>query len=96
MITIDMPEGCPKRGDIVQMNVGDRRERTWLILKIKVIRKTDSSKRYRVWMARWWELETDLRLALYRSAERNGGQKVIFFKRYAAKRKKSFEDYMKL
>ena len=46
-------------------------------------------------MARWWELEMDLRLALYVSAERNGGQRVILFKRYAAKkRKKTFEELM--
>jgi hypothetical protein len=97
MITIDMSDGdpAPKRGDIVQTNVGDKkRERTWLVLKSRKVRSQTFSSRYQVWMGRWWQLETDLRLALYRSAERNGGQRVIFFKRYPAKRRKSFEQYM--
>ena len=93
LIFIDLASGDPppKRGDIVQTNVGDRRERTWLVLKSRKI----SSSRYSVWMARWWELEMDLRLALYVSAERNGGQRVILFTRYSArKRKKTFEELM--
>ena len=69
MITIYMSDGdpAPKRGDLVQTNVGYRRERTWLVIKArKIKRKTEiGSPRYHVWMARWWELETDLRLTLY-------------------------------
>jgi hypothetical protein len=99
VILIDILDGSPgpKRGDIVQTNVGNRKERTWLVLKSrKISRKASTSyPRYQVWMARWWHLETELRLALYRSAERNGGQQVISFKRYPAKRRRGFEDYMK-
>lgn len=43
--------------------------------------------RFNVWMARWWELESGLRMRLYRSAERAGGQNVHYFYRYPAKKK---------
>jgi hypothetical protein len=89
---IDMLSGpAPKRGDIVQSNVGSRRERTWLVLSV---RSTKRPARYKVFMARWWELEADMRIRLYRSAERAGGQRVIFFKRHPAKRRLSFEKYI--
>lgn len=103
MFTVDCKEGmsAPKRGDIFQTSIGDRRERTWLILKVrKVARKRPApttiwtGQRYQIWAARWWELEAEMRIALWRSAERNGGQQVIWFHRYPAKKKKSFEQYM--
>lgn len=99
MIMMDMLDGdpAPKRGDIVQTNVGDRRERTWLVLGArKVKRKAGLVPRYQVHMARWWELEPEIRVLLYRSAERNGGQRVIYFKRYSPqwKKRKTFEQYM--
>jgi hypothetical protein len=99
MITIDILDGgpAPKRGDIVQTNVGDRRERTWLVIRVRHVRRRENSlmPRYEVWTARWWELEPDMRMRLFASAERAGGQRVILFKRYPPKkRKRTFEDLM--
>ena len=90
MPTIDIFDGpLPKRGDIVQSNVGQRRERTWLILHARRIRSRPKGvPRFDVWMARWWQLEADFRMRLYRSAERSGGQNVLFFHRYPAAKKK--------
>jgi hypothetical protein len=85
---------APKRGDIVQSNVGNKRERTWMILRVRKIARRDSHtplgklpRRYAVWMVRWWELEADFRMRLYRSAERAGGQQVMDFVRYPAKKR---------
>jgi len=80
----------PKRGDIVQTNVGNRRERTWLILRVRQMRRRTKKgvPRFDVWMARWWELESDFRMRLYRSAERNGGQNLMYFQRYPPKKKR--------
>lgn len=100
-ITIDMLDGTtiPKRGDLVQTNVGDVRERTWFVLRTRrLVPRKKGVPRAKLWIERWWELEPAFRLRLYRSAIRNGGQRVIHFKRYPSKRKKrlSFEDYMAL
>lgn len=84
MFFIDMYDDVvPKRGDLVHTNVGDRRERTWLILRVHRSRKKPKGvPRFHVWMARWWEIDSDLRIRLYRSAERNGGQNAIQVVRY--------------
>lgn len=98
---IDILDGGPgpKRGDLVETNVGDKRQRTWFVLRARRIRRKDRSApaRYEVEMARWWELEVEMRLRLYRSAERNGGQRVIHFTRYRRKpkRRMTFDDYMR-
>lgn len=85
---IDMHEGgTPKRGDLLQTNVGSRRERTWMILTVRRMASRNHPRRYMLWAARWWELEVDMRVRLFRSAERNGGQRVIWFKRYPARKK---------
>jgi hypothetical protein len=99
MITIDILDGgpAPKRGDLVHTNIGDRRERTWLVIRVRAIRRRETSlpPRYEVWMERWWQIEPDMRMRLYGSAERAGGQRVIMFRRYPAKkRKRTFEDLM--
>lgn len=92
---------APKRGDLLQSNIGKRTERTWLILGVKAMAGAKSpdgrmSKRFRLWAERWWELETEMRMALFRSAERSGGQNYWPFYRYPAKKKKktTFEDYV--
>ena len=104
MIFYDLPHDSvpPKRGDIMQTNVGQRRERTWLILRVRWIRRAKVREtpeailfRYQIWMARWWELEPDMRMRLFRSAERNGGQRIFPFYRYPVKRKQTFEDHMR-
>ena len=86
MFFIDMygqDAAFPKRGDLVQSNVGDKRERTWMILRSHRSRREPKGvPRFYVWMARWWEIEPDLRMRLYRSAQRNGGQNVIEVFRY--------------
>lgn len=89
-MTLDMLDGSPipKRGDLLQSNVGDRRARTWFVLAVHPLKPLKGLPRCRVWMERWWELDADLRMRLYRSAERHGGQNVIEFTRYPAKRRK--------
>ena len=95
-VTIDILGSAPKRGDILQTNVGNSRERTFLVTACRVLREKIGMLRYKVWAHRWWELDTRFRLALFRSADRHGGQNVILFKRYAVKkRKQTFEEYMR-
>lgn len=93
--TLDMTDGhpIPKRGDIVQTNVGDTRERTWFVLHSHPLRPTKGVPRCRLWLERWWEIEPELRLRLYRSAERNRGQRYIHTRRYPAKNRKTFEQH---
>lgn len=97
MFTIDMLSGesVPKRGDLLQTNMGDRRERTWMILRVRELKPSRGVPRAKLWAARWWELEPEMRMALYRSAERAGGQRVVYFKRYPQKKRKSFEELMR-
>ena len=85
-LNLDSLDGSiPKRGDILQTNVGDRRERTCLILGVRRMRRPG---RFNVWAERWWQIEPILRWRLYLSAERNGGQQVIYFRRYKPRPKK--------
>jgi hypothetical protein len=91
LITVmDMLDGSdiPKRGDLLHSNVGNRRERTWIVLRVRTLRRTKSVPRCQIWAERWWQMEVALRVRLYRSAERNGGQRVIYFARYKSKPKK--------
>lgn len=89
--------GTPKRGDLVQTNVGNRRERTWIILKARRMGRRKckngaiSPPRHNLWMVRWWELEPETRIRLYASATRNGGQTVFHLKRYPPTRRKTKE-----
>ena len=87
MFVMNVPAGeAPKRGDLLQTNCGDRRERTWFVLhahrinpvvrNVQVWRDWNEKPRFKVWRARWWELEADFRIRLYRSAERRGGQVI--------------------
>ena len=95
MFTMDSQDGSrPKRGDLLQTNVGSRRERTWLILHVRKVESATHPQRYRVFAARWWELEPETRQRLYRSAVRAGGQQEICYKPYPAKRRLRFEDFM--
>ena len=92
----------PKRGDLLQSNVGKKNERTWLILSVHELPSRVCPEmggimttRWKVWCERWWTLEPETRVALWRSAERAGGQELHFFKRFPAKKKaKTFEQYM--
>lgn len=87
----------PKRGDIIETNIGGKRERTWLVLRATRMRdmKGGGFPRFKLFMARWWELEADMRMRLWRSATRNGGQSVFHFKRYSPRRtRRTFEQYM--
>lgn len=86
---------APKRGDLVHTNIGDRRERTWFVLHARrVRRRAGLPPRYRLFLARWWALEPETRMALYRSAERRGGQDVFKAYPYPKKKKKTFEQLM--
>jgi hypothetical protein len=95
-MTLDMLDGAPipKRGDLLESNVGGRRQRTWFVIAVHRLKPTRGVPRCKVWMERWWEVEPSLRVRLWNSAERNGGQRVIGFKRYPAKKKKTFEQYL--
>jgi len=86
----DLPN--PKRGDTMQSNIGDKRERTWLILRARRMRTT--RRRFKIWLERWWEIEPELRQRLAASAERNGGQHHFPLHRWPAKKKRSFEQLM--
>ncbi len=88
-LTVDFSEWlpAPKRGDLIHTNVGKRRERTCLILAARRLR-SPRPQRFRVWAERWWQLEPDFRNRLFRSAERNGGQNLIQFRRYPTKKKR--------
>jgi hypothetical protein len=83
LVSVNMfSRGTPKRGDILQTNVGDRRERTFLILSVRRMRSTIGViPRFKVWAERWWEIEPELRMRLFLSAERAGGQQYIYFTR---------------
>lgn len=99
LLTMDIEIGVsiPKRGDLVQTNVGDKRERTCIILRVRRLRPTKGVPRCRVWAERWWQVDEELRLKLFRSAERAGGQQCIAFKRYTPKRRspRTFEGLMR-
>lgn len=87
----------PKRGDLVQTNVGDRRERTWFVIRARKVKRRilGTSARFELDVARWWEIEPELRIMLFRSAERRGGQNVFAYKRYARKEPLTFERLMR-
>jgi hypothetical protein len=93
---------APKRGDILQSNVGKRTERTWLILHVKEKYPRHCpqmggivTRPYKIWAERWWELEPEMRVRLFQSAERAGGQVLHLFERFTAKKKrKTFEQYL--
>jgi hypothetical protein len=97
------PEGerRPKRGDLLYTNVGGRRERTWIILAARILptrwcaEMGITAQRARLWAERWWEIEPEMRMALFRSAERAGGQVAFGFQRFPAKRKPTFEQHMR-
>lgn len=92
----------PKRGDLVQSNIGTKRERTWIILAVREVQERVCpemggimTRRYKIWCERWWELEPEMRVRLYRSAMRRGGQHVYDFARFPAKKKaRTFEQLM--
>ncbi len=85
----------PKRGDLVYTNLGDRRERTWIVIQAHRVASRAHPRRFMLHAERWWKIEPEIRIALWRSAERRGGQQVFHFKRYPAKRKMTFEDLMR-
>lgn len=84
----------PKRGDLLQSNVGDRRERTWMILQTREMPTKFCKEiervaiRTKVWAERWWEIEPETRMRLFRSAERNGGQQVHLFYRFKVEKRR--------
>jgi hypothetical protein len=87
MFYVDLSADLPavKRGDIMRTNIGDKRERTWIVLR--AIQRRTARRCFNVWAARWWELEPEMRMRLFRSAQRNGGQNVVTFYRYPVKKK---------
>ena len=96
-LTIDINDGtAPKRGDLLHTNVGNRRERTCFVVMATKLKSRVHPNRYRLHAVRWWEIEPEFRRLLFRYAERHGGQNVIHFQRYPARKKKlTFEEYMR-
>lgn len=98
-----LDESRPKRGDLFQSNIGKPKERTWIVLSVHILptRWCDemgiTTQRTKVWAERWWEIEPEMRVRLFQSAERNGGQVLFPFVRFPAKKKKkpNFEEYMR-
>ena len=92
----------PKRGDLLQSNIGKRTERTWFVLSAKElpVRQCKEwggiwTRRFKLYAERWWDLEPQTRVRLYRSAERAGGQEIHAFYRFPTKKKtKTFEEYL--
>jgi hypothetical protein len=83
-VFVDMHgDTVPKRGDLVQTAIFTKRERTCMVLRARRMR--GRLQRFALWLARWWELEPEMRVRLFRSAQRNGGQIVIMFERYKNK-----------
>jgi hypothetical protein len=95
--TIDMLDGTaiPKRGDLVHTNVGKPKERTWFVLTVRRLKPTKGVPRAKCWLEGWRKIEPEMRLRLYRSAERNGGQRRIPTVRYPAKERMTFEQHMR-
>lgn len=99
-IPVEVDEGI-KRGDLLRSNVGKRTERTWLILGVRRLAPKHCvemgciTNRYKVWAERWWELEPRMRMALWRSARRAGGQVTHSFYRFPAKKRTTFEQYIR-
>lgn len=87
-IFIDVSPGDPppKRGDLLHTNIGKSRERTLLVIRSR--RAKLRLHRWNVWAERWWDLEPDLRMRLFRSAERAGGQEIMYLVRYPAKKRR--------
>ena len=86
----------PKRGDLLQTNIGKRTERTWFIIQVRELEQATCpemggilTRRYKLWAERWWELEPETRMRLLRSSERAGGQVLFPFRRFLQKRKTS-------
>lgn len=71
----------PKRGDLMQTAIGTRRERTWFIWFVRSYRRGENPRRFKVLRVRWWEIEPETRIALWRSAELAGGQTVWYQER---------------
>jgi len=99
MMTIDMFHHplWIKRGDLIHTAVGTKRERTWLVLHAHRVKPFDRiPTRFKVWAVRWWELDAGIRMKLFRSAQRNGGQRCIEVVAYNRKKKNpSFEEFMR-
>lgn len=102
MMWMDILDGGPgpKRGDLIYTALKDRRGmRMRIVLRSRLMKRRDSSKppRYQLWMERWWEIEPEVRMRLWRSAcRRPGGQRVFFLDWYPRKKKaKNFESMMR-
>lgn len=87
----------------MRTNVGDRRERLWMVIATHVLPTRwcapmgITAQRTRMWAERWWEIEPEMRMALFQSMERAGGQATFDFVRFQrppAKRK-TFEQHMR-
>jgi len=57
--------------------IGYRRQRTFLVLKIHSVKPATGTQGCSVWAERWWEIEPELRMQLFRSAVRASGQQVF-------------------
>lgn len=101
-IPVADPHPAPKRGDLLFSNLRSKNQRTWLVVGVRALKIGPckewggaAARRYKIWAERWWELEPETRVALFRSAERAGGQTAHEFFRFPQKRKAiNFERYL--
>lgn len=86
----------PKRGDLVYTAIDSRKMRTWFVLWVRPRKQRPGVKpRCDYGRARWWEIEPETRMALYRSAERAGGQRWWYLRSLPKKKRQNFEQYMR-
>ena len=97
-LTMDMLDRAPfpRRGDLLESNVGTRMHRTWFVLGMRALKPKDGMPRCKLWIEKWWMVEPELRIRLWNSAmRRENGQQIIRFRRYPAKKRKTFEQLMR-
>ena len=99
-IVYDLWSDCcppPKRGDLMQSNIGDRRERTWIIARVRRIKRKDSNacRRFEITLYRWWTLSVKARQKLCSAQMRSLFNVQSVFELYRTKRERqTFENYM--
>lgn len=77
----------PKAGDLLSVPLGLWHERTWILC---LVLPGGKARTWKVLRVRWWEIEPRMRMALWRRAERHGGQTVWRYR--SQKRRRSIQD----
>ena len=98
LFTLDCYGGTglvPKRGDLLVSLRRGSWHRTWFVIAVKPAKPARGVPRFKIHRERWWLLEPETRMRLFRYAERHGGQVVIeYTANKPKKRKQTFEQLM--